>query len=84
MSTKVLWNQGAKELRVMSCLHSNRAFPPCKHLPPHDGVNGVEPVVLALQEVAPAVHGEEHCQRWLLPQHLALQQPPPPTLLKAN
>lgn len=86
MSTKVLWNHGAKEPQAMydAGVHPNPAFPPCKQLPPHDGVNRIEVVILALQEVAPAVHGEEHFQWWLLPQHLASQQPPPLTLFKAN
>lgn len=71
MSTKVLWNQGAKKPQAMSSLHPDPALPPCKQLPPHDGVNGVELVILALQEVAPAVHGEEQFQGGRLPQHLA-------------
>ena len=62
----MLWNLGAKKPQAMSSLGPNPAFPACKQLPPHDGVDGVELVVLALQEVAQAVHGEEQIQ-WRLP-----------------
>lgn len=84
MAIKALWNQGVKKPQAMSCLHPNSALSPCEQLPPHDGVNGVELVVLALLEAAPAVHGQEQPQGRVLPQHLTLKQPPPLTLCKAH
>lgn len=83
MSTKMLWNPGAKKPQAMSPVHPDPARPPCQQLPPHDGVNGVELVILALPEAAPAVHGKEQFQ-WGLLHRLAPQQPPPLTLFKAN
>lgn len=84
MATKLRWNQRVKKPQTVSCLHPNLAFPPCEQLPPHDGVDGVELVILALLEVAPAVHGQEQPQGRVRLPHLTSQQLPPMTLLKAN
>lgn len=84
MATKAFWNQGVEKPQAMFCLHPNPALPPCKQLPPHDGVHGVELVIRTFLEVAPAVHGQEHSQGRVLVQHFTSQQPPPLTLFKAN
>jgi hypothetical protein len=72
MATKVLWDKGTKSRQAMPSPHPDLAFPARKQFPLHNGVDGIEFIILALLELALAVHGEEQCQGWLLPQDLTL------------
>lgn len=84
MTIEVLGDVGTESLQAVPPSHPDPAGPAREQLLPHNGVHGVELLVLALLELAAAVQGEQQLERGLPRHQLASQQLLPFPLFKAN